>query len=299
MVLADSAIPIISVFDVAEEPFHAGIVQTRRLPRHALGEPHLLKSLPERELLVLPALVRVQDGRAFQDGFKPIEHLHRLGEVGASRRRPGNDLVVVEVHHRGGIRLAASHLELRDIGGELSHRVPGGEVAVQDVSGYPSLLPFVGAVALAPYPAAKPFFSHQLEHGLAADGEALPGLERHRYLAVSRAVGGAGEHLADKRARIGPPVGLGAPASRIAVVGALRKPELVEHELERVVAPQRVRRPCPISSAKALIRFWISSSNSSSRTRASSSPSREEKEGSFLLGLPLGLGRSASGPPSR
>ena len=197
------------------------------------------------------------------------------------------------------MRLAASYLELRDIGDELFHRASSGGVAVQDISSQLPLLSFVGVVVLASYPAAKPFFPHQLERGLAADGEALLGLERHRHLAVSHAVWGAGEYLADKWAHIGPPVGLGAPSSRIAVVGAFRELKLVEHELERVVMPQRVRRLCSISSAKALIRFWISSSSSSSRTRASSSSSREEKEGSFFLGLPFGLGRSASGPPSR
>lgn len=91
----------------------------------------------------------------------------------------------------------------------------------------------------------------------------------------------------------------GAPPSRVAVVGALGELKLVEHELERVFAPQRVRRLRSISSAKALIRFWISSSSSSSRTRASSSSSREENAGSGFLGRPLGLGRRASGPPSR
>lgn len=162
----------------------------------------------------------------------------------------------------------------------------------------PPLAP-VGVVPLAAYAAAKALLAHQLEHGLPADGKPLLGPEGHRHLAVPHAVGRAGERLAHQGANVGPPVGPGAPPSRVAVVGALGELKLVEHELERVFAPQRVRRLRSISSAKALIRFWISSSSSSSRTRASSSSSREENAGSGFLGRPLGLGRRASGPPSR
>ena len=145
--------------------------------------------------------------------------------------------IVVEVHHRRQVRLAPCHLELGDVGDELLHRSSRCEVAVQDVLGYPALLSPVGAVALAPYSAGKPLLSHQLEHGLAADGKALLGPEGHGDLTVPQAVGGAGERLAHQGAHLGPSVGLGIAAACIAVIGAPRELKLVEHELERVFAP--------------------------------------------------------------
>lgn len=289
--------PVELVLQVPEEPLHAGVVQAGRLPRHALRDAHLLEAPLVGQLPVLPALVGVEERGPFEARPQVFEHLQGLGEVGAPRHRPRHDLVVVEVHHRRQVGLGPRHLELGDVGGELGHRGLGGEVAVEDVAGgLPPLAP-VGVVPLAAYAAAKALLAHQLERGLPADGKPPLGPEGHRHLAVPHAVGRAGERLAHQGANVGPPVGPGAPPSRVAVVGALGEPELVEHELERVFAPQRVRRLRSISSAKALIRFWISSS--SSRTRASGSSSREENAGSGFLGRPLDLGRRASGPPSR
>ena len=95
----------------------------------------------------------------------------------------------------------------------------------------------IGVVSPASYAAAKAFLAHQLERGLAADGEPLLGPENHGDLAVSHSVGGAGERLVQKRAHIGPSVGLGVLSPCVIVVGALGKSELVEHEPERIIMP--------------------------------------------------------------
>lgn len=284
---------------MAEETLHAGVVQAGRLSRHALREPHLLQSPLIGELPALPALVGMQQRGAVQAPLQVIEHLHGLGEVRAPRHRPRHDLDVAEVDHGGQARLGSRHLELGDVGRELLQRPVGPEVAIQDVAGNLSPLASAGVVALAADAAAEILLAHDLEHGLSADGQPPLGPQGHGHLTASHAVGGAGEYLAHERAHAGPPVGLRVSSARVAIVGAFGKPELVEHEPERVVMPQRVCRSCSIPSAKALSRFKISFSSSSSRTRASSSSSREKNAGSSFLGLPLGLGSSASGPPSR
>src|SRR5690606_18183587 len=108
----------------------------------------------------------------------------------------------------------------------------------------------------------------------------------------------ARERLADQGTDASPAVGVGAGG--VVVVGRLGQLELGEHQLEGEITPQRPCRLCPLPSAKALIRFWIASSSSSSWIRARSSSSRLSKTtGSDLRLRPFGLGASASGPPSR
>ena len=237
---------------------------------------------------------------ARESGLEHRQHLVHLRHARALRHRPGDDLVVVEVHHRGEVRLAPGLAELGDVRDQLAHRRVRAEVPGQDVAGGPALLAPVGAVPLPPDPAAQALLAHELERGLARDAEALLVPQRERDLAVAHAVGRAREDLVQQRPDVGVAVGLRVPAAGVAVVRRPGQPQLPEDQVERVSAPQRVGYLGFRPSAKAFIRFWISSSSSSSRTRASSSSSRLAKAGpSALRGLPLGLGSNASGPPSR
>ena len=118
-----------------------------------------------------------------------------------------------------------------------SHRSPCREVAVQDVLGDLALLSPIGVVSPASYATAKAFLAHQLERGLAADGKSLLGSEDHGDLAVSHSVGDAGEASRRSGRTSAHLSALGTLSSCVMVVGALGKPELVEHEHERIMIP--------------------------------------------------------------
>ena len=188
--------------------------------------------------------------------------------------RPGDDLVVVEVHHRRQVGLAPGLVELGDVGGELAHGLTGREVPAEHVAGDLALLAPVGAVPLPPDPADQALLAHQAQHRLPRHAEAPLVPQHERHLAISHPVRGARERLPDEWPHVGVPVRPRVLPARVAVVGRPGQPQPTEDQVERVVAPQRVGYLGFSPSAKAFIRFWISSSSSSSRTLASSSSSR-------------------------
>ena len=112
---------------------------------------------------------------------------------------------------------------------------------------------------------------------------------------ITHAVGRARERLTDQGPHVGVAVAPGM--GQVVIESRALETELLEHQGQGPFTPQRRRYFRPIPSAKAFIRFWISSSSSNSRTRASSSSSRLAYSGfPGLRDLPLGLGSSASGP---
>ena len=286
------------VLHVPEEALHAGVVQAGRLPRHALHDSELRKLQLVRPLLVLPSLVGVQQRRSVEPGFQHRRHLVYLRHVRVLRHRPGDDLVVVEVHHRRQIGLAPRLAELGDVRDELAHGRVRREIPVQHVAGGLAPIAPVGAVPPPPDPAAQALLAHEPQDGLARDAEPLLVAQRERDLAVAHAVGRARERLADQGPHVGVAVAPGM--GQVVIESRALETELLEHQGQGPFTPQRRCYFRPIPSAKAFVRFWISSSSSNSRTRASSSSSRLAYSGfPGLRGLPLGLGSSASGPPSR
>ena len=261
------------VLHMAEEPFHAGVVQAGGLARHALDDAKLLELPLIAYLLVLPALVRMQERRLaeLQGGQLP-HHLVDLRHVRVPGGRERHYLVVEEVHHGRQVGLRAGHVELGHIGRQLGHGRVGGELPVQDVLRGLAHLAAVRGVAPAPDPADAALLAHETQHRLSRYRQALLGAQGHPHLPVSHAVGRAGEDFPDQRPDIG--VGVFPGVRPQVIVGGALEAELLKHQLQGPLAPQRLRRLRSISSAKALIRFRISFSSSSSRTLASSSSSR-------------------------
>ena len=213
--LVDSAIPIISVLQMPEHLLRRAVVQAVAFARHALDEPGVLEPLDPLGVLVLPAHVRVQHGLCPLRllGHQRVEKLGLLSHVGASRRRPRDDLLAAEVVDRREVRLAPGLLELGDVGAHLLPRRGGLEVPPDDVLEGVADLALVRAVftaaGLAPDPAAQAHLAHHLEHRLVGDDRALLGAQAHRYLAMPAAVGGAREYLGRGVPKLGPRGALG------------------------------------------------------------------------------------------
>ena len=205
-------------------------------------------------------------------GGQPPHHLVDLRHVRAPGDRERHYLVVEEAHHGRQAGLRAGHVELGHVRRQPGHGRVGCELPVQNVLRGFADLALVRIVAPAPDSADAAFLAHEAQHGLARYRQALLGAQGHPHLPVAHAVGSAGEDLPDQR----PDVGVGVfPGMRPQVIiGGALEAELLKRQLQRPFVPRRLRRFRSISSAKALIRFRVSFSSSSSRTLASSSSSR-------------------------
>ena len=130
----------------------------------------------------------MQESGAVEPCLQPRHHLVDLRHVRAPGDRPGDYLVVEQVHHRGEVGLAPGLAELGDVGDELPHGLIGGELPVQDVAGDLSLLASIRAVPLSSDLAGKPLLAHEPEHGLPGHAEAVLVAQRQRDLSVAHSV---------------------------------------------------------------------------------------------------------------
>jgi hypothetical protein len=299
------------VLQMPEEALGASVVEAVSLARHALDEPRARYGRAVPVALVLPAHVAGEYGAGALrlPSEEHAQHLSLLGHVGVLGYRPGHDLVGAEVEHGRQVRLAEAQVELGDVGAHLLPWPTGPEVASQQVLEGAAHLAPVGVVpvvfGLAAYAASQPHLAHHLEHGLAGDAHAVLGPQAHHDLPVPAAVGRAPEYLLDLGPQL-PARGPGLPPE-VVVVGGARDARRLQQVVQPVPLPRKpadhlapVPRARP-SASRARSFFKYATSALSFRFSASSSCSRVGSGPGRLLaplGLPFGLGLSASGPPS-
>ncbi len=224
--LVDSAIPIISVLEPAEEPLHGRVVRRAPLPRHRALEAVPLADLePPGPPVVAPPVAVDHGGLARPERCARLLE-HRVGHLGVGPLpyRPGDRHPVEAVDHGTQVRLAGRDPELRHVGEPEPVGGVGAEVARDEVPrGVPDL-PLVRVVP-APLPGVgddAALLGHELPHLLAgyADG-VLPLAQPLADVAVPPAPAHQLELLPDGRA--GPGVGVRALGPGPQVVVAARR----------------------------------------------------------------------------
>lgn len=142
--LVDSAIPIISVLEAAEEALASRVVRAAALLRHGPGQAVSLAYADPPGPSVMAPPVRVAD-RALARGERPARVLQ--GAVGERRVRappyaPRDDEAVEAVDDRAEARLLlARQLELGDVGEPQLVRAARAAVALHQVGGASDISP--------------------------------------------------------------------------------------------------------------------------------------------------------------
>ena len=161
--------------EVAEEALHGGIVIAVAFAAHALSNPILLQYLPILLVLVVPALVGVQDQlvllrQHFQCLFQHRCHHQQIRTFGLSL---GHNIAAAQIHDRGQVQLLTKQPELRHIRRPLLVWLLGMEVAIQQIFCHLAHFALVRAVFLHANTANKPQFLHQSLYCLVIDGKIL------------------------------------------------------------------------------------------------------------------------------
>lgn len=194
---------------MAEDLLGRRVVETVSLSAHRLDDAVVPQPFPPKNVLVLPAHVGMQN-RCRSGRQPPLEHAeqtHLLGHVGVGADVPGEYLLAGHVIDGSEIRLAASDLELGDIGAELLEGARGVEVPAEHIGNKTSRVSPVGGVPSPwirpPDLAPQPHPAHELENRLCRHLLTELFDQAHVYLPMSATVGAAVEDLGDQRLQIG------------------------------------------------------------------------------------------------
>ena len=161
--------------EVAEEALHGGIVIAVAFAAHALSNPILLQYLPILLVLVVPALVGVQDQlvllrQDFQCLFQHRCHHQQIRTFGQSI---GHNVTAAQIHDRGQVQLLTKQPELRHIRCPLLVRLLCLEVPIQQIFSNFAHFTLVRTVFLHPNTANKAQFLHQPLYCLVIDDKIL------------------------------------------------------------------------------------------------------------------------------
>ena len=161
--------------EMTKEALQRSMVVAVSFAAHALGNAVVCQHLPVLLVLVVPALVGVQDQlvllrQDFQCLFQHRCHHQQIWTFGQSVR---HNIAAVQVHDRRQVQLLAKQPELRDIRCPFLVRLLCVEIPIQKILCHLAYFAFVRAVFLHPNTANKAQFLHQPLNRLVIDGEIL------------------------------------------------------------------------------------------------------------------------------
>ena len=128
---------------------HQAVDHTVAFSGHALPDTVFLQAFHETAVLVLPALVGMQD-RALGSGICAecfLQHVVDLRQVGRSRQIPCHNFLSIGVQNWRQITLLTPQMELRHVGKPFLVGLPGSKIPMYQVVRNPAHCPFVGAVS--------------------------------------------------------------------------------------------------------------------------------------------------------